>query len=233
MQVQPEKPVLDAQTNVLYGSAMTRRFINPNQGHRRLWVLGASLGGPAAVKEFLDNLPRNLPETCFLLAQHIDANFINSLREMLDGHAGLKAEVVSGPMSMQPGHIYIVPVHRRLRILSSGLLAFAEDNWSAPYSPNIDQVFTDAAMAFGNEVGAIVFSGMDEDGAEGCVRLAEAGAPVWVQSPETCGAASMPGAVMARVKTEFCGSPAELALKFDQVSGDDAVKPNQQPGISS
>ncbi len=233
MQVQPETPVLDAQINVLHGSAMTRKFINPEQGHRRLWVLGASLGGPAAVKEFLDNLPENLPETCFLLAQHIDANFINSLREMLDGHAGLKAQVVSGPMSMQAGHIYIVPVHRRLRILSSGLLAFAEDNWSAPYSPNIDQIFTDAATAFGNEVGAIVFSGMDEDGAQGCVRLAEAGAPVWVQSPESCGADSMPGAVMDRVKTDFCGSPAELAQKFHEVSTSAAASSNQQPGISS
>ena len=41
---------------------------------RQVWLLAASMGGPAAVKAFLDALPGGLP-VGFVYAQHIDASF--------------------------------------------------------------------------------------------------------------------------------------------------------------
>jgi chemosensory pili system protein ChpB (putative protein-glutamate methylesterase) len=40
----------------------------------QVWLLAASLGGPAAVKAFLDALPGGLP-IGFVYAQHIDSSF--------------------------------------------------------------------------------------------------------------------------------------------------------------
>ena len=50
---------------------------------QNIWVLGASLGGPEAVKQFLAELPGNLP-VAFMLAQHLGASFMNLLAEQLD-----------------------------------------------------------------------------------------------------------------------------------------------------
>src|SRR5690554_5919250 len=52
----------------------------------RVIILGASLGGPAAVKAFLDCLPQGLP-AAFVYAQHIDANFAGVLAKVLGRHS--------------------------------------------------------------------------------------------------------------------------------------------------
>ena len=50
---------------------------------QNIWVLGASLGGPDAIKQFLGELPANLP-VAFILAQHLGANFMRLLAGQLD-----------------------------------------------------------------------------------------------------------------------------------------------------
>jgi chemotaxis response regulator CheB len=51
-------------------------------------VLGASLGGSNAVKEFLDALPKGLP-VGFVYAQYIDARFQKVLIQNLGRHSGI------------------------------------------------------------------------------------------------------------------------------------------------
>ena len=55
---------------------------SPSALATRVWVLGASLGGPAAVKLFLDALKPGLP-IAFILAQHIDEGFQSLLGQVL------------------------------------------------------------------------------------------------------------------------------------------------------
>ena len=56
---------------------------------RNVWVLGASLGGPEAVKRFLRALPVDIPAT-FILTQHLGANFVALLAEQLDRVSGMR-----------------------------------------------------------------------------------------------------------------------------------------------
>ncbi|MBF6723691.1 chemotaxis protein CheB, partial [Acinetobacter baumannii] len=58
----------------------------------RVWVLGASLGGPAAVKLFIDCLPPRLP-VAFVLAQHIDGGFLDTLCQVLRRDSTLDCQV--------------------------------------------------------------------------------------------------------------------------------------------
>jgi chemotaxis response regulator CheB len=53
-----------------------------------IWVLGASLGGSNAVKEFLDALPKGLP-VGFVYAQYIDARYQKTLIQTLGRHSGI------------------------------------------------------------------------------------------------------------------------------------------------
>ena len=58
----------------------------------QVWLLAASMGGPAAVKEFLDALPGGLP-IGFVYAQHIDASFEASLPQAVGRHSQWKVNL--------------------------------------------------------------------------------------------------------------------------------------------
>jgi len=53
------------------------------ENHYPVWVLAASLGGPAALKRFLQALPEGI-QVGFIVVQHIDNNFIPVLRKILE-----------------------------------------------------------------------------------------------------------------------------------------------------
>jgi chemosensory pili system protein ChpB (putative protein-glutamate methylesterase) len=69
---------------------LLRMFQNIEIGlpEEHIWLLGASLGGPDAIKEFLDALPKGLP-VGFVYAQHIDALFQQALIQTLGRHSGI------------------------------------------------------------------------------------------------------------------------------------------------
>ncbi|MCW9030272.1 MAG: hypothetical protein OQK58_02185, partial [Gammaproteobacteria bacterium] len=51
---------------------------NKDKLAKNVWVLGASLGGPEALKRFLAEIPADLPVT-FVIAQHLGENFVSLL----------------------------------------------------------------------------------------------------------------------------------------------------------
>lgn len=71
---------------------------------------------------------------------------------------------------------------------------------ASPFHPNADRLFLSAA-ALSLPCVVVVLSGMGQDGAEGAARLEAQGAPVYVQSPETCVVAGMPRAALELCRT--------------------------------
>jgi two-component system chemotaxis response regulator CheB/chemosensory pili system protein ChpB (putative protein-glutamate methylesterase) len=83
-----------------------------------------------------------------------------------------------------------------------------------PYSPSIDQVLRDAADAFGDKAGAIIFSGMAHDAIEGSQYLKSKGGRIWAQDPDTCVISSMVDGAREAGVVESLGSPKQLAEKM-------------------
>ena len=73
----------------------------------------------------------------------------------------------------------------------------------------------DVASRFGAGSGAIIFSGMSEDAAEGCKAIAAAGGRVYTQSPDSCVVSTMVEGVIDTGVVQFQGSPEELAQKLN------------------
>lgn len=179
----------------------------------RVWVLGASIGGPDAVREFLSGIPDNTGNL-FLLAQHMGADFIDLMISQLGKATALDVRMaVSGGVA-QHGQVLVVPLAERLLLDADGQTRVVPLDEASPYSPSIDQVLFDVADRFGSRAGAIIFSGMAHDAIEGAKYLAAKGGIVWAQDPATCVVSSMiDGAVEAGI-VRFQGSPAVLAQKF-------------------
>jgi chemosensory pili system protein ChpB (putative protein-glutamate methylesterase) len=176
-----------------------------------VWVLGASLGGPLAVKTFLDALPEGLP-IGFVVAQHIDAGFQKVLTQVLGRHNRFRfIDVVEGGM-LAAGDVLIAPVEQVISVGADNRIRFHPGDWEGPYSPSIDQVMDSTASSMQQRAGAILFSGMGNDGSIAGQRMKSLGIPVWAQTAETCASSSQPDSARAVGCVSFNGSPHELAL---------------------
>ncbi len=180
----------------------------------RVWVLGASIGGPEAVREFLAEIPAKSP-ALFLLAQHMGAEFMEIMAQQLARSTSLTVRTPSHGERVSHGDIVIVPTTHRLRVDRAGVITLeAQAAGERPNSPSIDQVLEDVADRFGAKAGAIIFSGMAEDAAQGSRYLAGIGGTVYAQDPDTCVISSMVDGVVETGVVSFVGSPKALAGKL-------------------
>lgn len=193
------------------------RVVAPAQGSDTpaptVWVLGASLGGPQALKEFLTDLPDDLP-IGFVIAQHIGKPFVPLLAEQLARVAKLKVQPVEAGRPLRAREVVLVPVDRRFVLAEDGCVELRDEPIRGPYKPCIDEVMEEVARHYGERCNAIVFSGMGEDGALGALAVTDAGGEVWAQSAESCVISSMPDAARRRGVVRFSGAPRELAARL-------------------
>lgn len=185
----------------------------PDSIAEEVWVLSASLGGPAAIKMFLDNLPPGLP-VGFIYAQHIDGNFTEVLTRVLGRHAHYTLKPARQGYRVQNGDVVLMPVENEWKIDSTGALQQLDTPWPGPYGPSIDQVLLNVGDHYGKRCHAILFSGMGNDGSNAAPMLRAYGSQIWVQESSSCGNSSMPDSVAATGCATFTGTPDELAREL-------------------
>ncbi len=175
-----------------------------------VWVLGASLGGPQAVRQFLASVHEDLPVT-FILAQHIGANHVALLADQLNRVT--KFNVVPGKTGHKLRHkeVILTPADKQLTFTDDGFIALRPAPPTAVYSPSIDNVMTEVARCFGAKAGTIIFSGMGNDGAKGCAEIAEKGGIVWAQDIASCVISSMPDHARNTGTVSYSAKPEQLA----------------------
>ncbi|MBN8482553.1 MAG: chemotaxis protein CheB, partial [Xanthomonadales bacterium] len=200
------KPEFAARDNWLDTSAPKSSAIV-----QKVWVLGASIGGPEAVREFLARIPKDYP-ALFLLAQHMGPEFVDLMAQQLAKTTALTVRTPTHGERVAHGDIVIVPLTQRLRVDREGIVVLEPAAEPQPaHSPSIDQLLRDIGDRFGAKAGAIIFSGMAEDAAEGSRHLVDRGGRVYVQDPRTCVISSMVDGVLETGVVSFTGSPLELA----------------------
>jgi chemosensory pili system protein ChpB (putative protein-glutamate methylesterase) len=215
IQTQASLRAIEEQNSVIEPLALTLpttiKAVKDGEQAKHVWVLGSSLGGPEAVKDFLDALPKGLPVS-FIYGQHIDAQFVPVLAQVLARHSHFKLSVATGGDQPRVGEVLIVPADRET-IFKEGVLRLLPTPWPGLYGPSVDQLILNTYSAFPN-MGAILFSGMGNDGAEAVKKLQEFEIPVWAQSSETCASSAMPDACRETGAVQFSGSPQEMAKRL-------------------
>jgi chemosensory pili system protein ChpB (putative protein-glutamate methylesterase) len=178
-----------------------------------IWVLGASLGGPDAVKEFLDALPEGLP-VGFIYAQHIDTRFEKALVQTLGRHSGMTMVAYKEGYQIKTGEVMLAPTEHEFSFDYEGRTVSKKTAWPGPYGPSVDQVMLNVAQHFGSRARYILFSGMGNDGAEATVRISQKPATIWAQNSESCANSSMPDSAVATGHISYIGSPRQLASQL-------------------
>ena len=185
----------------------------PEGAADNIWVLGASLGGPQAVRQFLAAIKEDLP-VAFVLAQHIGANHISLLAEQLNRVTPFT--VVEGKAGHLIKHYEVVlaPADKDIRITDDGYLSLVPADENAIYSPSIDNVMDAIASHYGKMAGTIIFSGMGDDGARGCESIAKYGGIVWAQDVDSCVISSMPDQARKTNTVTYSANPQALAERL-------------------
>lgn len=180
---------------------------------QQVWVLGSSLGGPEAVKQFLDGLPAQLP-VAFIVAQHINPGFQEVLAQVLGRHNDFNMSVARDGYALLAGDVVLAPIENEITINEEGVIRHIKRPWPPPYAPSIDQMMLNVTKNFNGGFGAILFSGMGNDGAIAGPVMKKAGGQIWVQRADTCACSSQPDSVKATGCSNMEGSPSDLANHF-------------------
>ena len=186
---------------------------NKDELAKNVWVLGASLGGPDALKRFLSELTEDLPVT-FIVAQHLGEHFVTLLAEQLDRYTDFDVFVPQVGHVVRHHEVLVTPTDKRLVINPIGAIEFKAVSTLTNYTPSINSAISDVALRYKANAGAIIFSGMCDDGVDGCEELTAVGGQVWVQNSESCVISAMPDSVAKKIPVNFSGTPEMLAKQF-------------------
>lgn len=164
--------------------------------HPKIILIGASAGGLAAFSNLLPMICDVLP-AAVIIVQHMRSDSDSYLCEHLDRICKLPVHEAEDKMVVTPGHIYIAPPGYHL-LLECDAKSFALSvDEPVNYSrPSIDVLFESAARAWGSQVIGIVLTGANKDGANGLVKIKEAGGIVIVQDPNEADYPAMPKAAI-------------------------------------
>jgi two-component system chemotaxis response regulator CheB len=159
----------------------------------RLLVLGASTGGPAAVRLILSSLPRDFPLPV-LLVLHTTEHFDTTMAEWLSTQSGLEVrKAVEGEVVPVRGRVCVrmAPGNRHL-VVREGRLRLVEGPERHSCRPSVDELFESVAREMGAAAIGCLLTGMGRDGAEGLAALRRAGSATVVEDESTCVVFGMP-----------------------------------------
>jgi len=173
-------------------------------------VIGASTGGPMALKKILRNLPADL-SAGIAVVQHIEEGFDRQFVEWLNEDTKLKVKLARDGDHARAGEVYVAPAIRHLVFRNRKL--FLDDGPRVlNQKPSVDILFETAAHEFGSALLGVLLTGMGSDGAEGCVKIRSRGGVTIVQNMETSTVFGMPKASIDR-------GGASVVLPLHEISG--------------
>lgn len=192
------------------------------RGWRYVVFLGASMGGPSAVKEFLDYLSPMLPVS-ILLAHHFNLTMISTLPRILNRHNDWRCQMITSSQRMRIGQCLIVPIDKQIVCDSTGRIILLDQAWEGDYKPAIGQILKNTSDVYGSELINIIFSGMGNDGTQYLDLIQDNNSQLWAQDPTLSACPSQPQAIIDSGYCTFIGSPQALAQKLTDYIADRAA----------
>src|SRR5689334_21344171 len=161
-----------------------------DQGLRQLVVIGSSAGGIDALSTVVGRLSPEFAAP-IIVAQHLDPSRLSHLEEILARKSTVPVRTVRDREHLQNGVVYVVPADRHVEISDHMVNVVAEQRRRRP-APSIDLLLASAAEVFGEQLIAVILTGLGSDGADGARRVKELGGTVVIQNPKTASHPEMP-----------------------------------------
>jgi two-component system chemotaxis response regulator CheB len=171
-------------------------------------LIGASTGGVEALNHVLLQMPPDSP--AILITQHMPEQFTASFARRLDATLSIRVSEARDGERALPGHAYIAPGDRHLRLSRSGanyICSVKGTERVSGHCPSVDVLFHSAAESAGKNAIGVILTGMGKDGAEGLLAMRKSGARTLGQDEASCVVYGMP-----KVANEVGGVESEVPL---------------------
>jgi len=174
----------------------------------RVICVGASTGGPPAIKQILAKLPAGLP-AAIVISQHMPASFTGAFAERLDRACAIEVREARHGDRLRPGLALVTPGAASIALArdADGALrvhvetvdetAVALGGARPRYVPSIDRMLATAAEVLGGDLLGVVLTGMGDDGAAGIRAVRRCGGATVAESSETAVIFGMPEEAIA------------------------------------
>lgn len=163
---------------------------------RRLVILGASAGGPAALATVLAGLPKDFP-AAIVIVQHVDERFAHSMADWLGEKARLSVRVALENDRVAPGIALLAATNEHLKLISGDRVGYTAEPREAIYRPSIDVFLNSVCEHWTGEAIGVLLTGMGRDGAQGLKALRNQGHYTITQDSGTSAVYGMPKAAAA------------------------------------
>ncbi|MCS6944908.1 MAG: chemotaxis response regulator protein-glutamate methylesterase [Sutterellaceae bacterium] len=170
----------------------------PRLSTEKLIAIGASTGGTEAIRAVLEHLPADAPAV--LITQHMPPGFTRSFAARLNSLCRITVSEASDGERALPGHAYIAPGDRHLRLARSGsnyVLALDDGPPVNRHRPSVDVLFRSVAQHAGPNAIGVMLTGMGKDGALAMREMKEAGSYNIAQDEATSVVFGMPREAIA------------------------------------
>lgn len=173
-------------------------------------VIGASAGGPRALRLLLSGLPADFPATLFIV-NHIAPDI--SGRVLLDRLAkdcALPCQYAEPGEHFSPARVYLAPPDHHM-LLKNGQILVTHGPHENRSRPAIDPLFRSAAAYYSSRVIGIVLSGMLDDGTAGLTAIRRSGGISLIQEPQEAEFSAMPLSALHRAGADYCVPVRQMA----------------------
>lgn len=176
------------------------------------WVaIGASTGGPAAIREFFEEVPEH-PPVGFLITQHIAAGFELGFADWLNKELPFDVRLAQDGEVLRPGSVRLAPGGAHLLLEGNGVLRLDADTPARRgHKPSVDEMFLSCAESCPREVAGVLMTGMGSDGVEGLLALRQAGGLTLAQDEASSVVFGMPRVALERGAADVALPPRGLA----------------------
>jgi len=166
---------------------------NINISSQKLIAIGASTGGTEAINRVLITMPEDCPPIA--VTQHMPPGFTASFATRLNNNCAITVQEASHNELMKPGNAYIAPGGNHLLVSKRGGGYYTQLTTEEPvnrHRPSVDVLFDSVALCAGKQAIGVILTGMGKDGAQGMLKMKQAGIFNFSQDEESCVVYGMP-----------------------------------------
>lgn len=195
----------------------------PSMQSRAAVVIGASAGGVDALLALMHMLPRSFA-AALLLVLHVPAGR-STLAQLLARVCALPVKEAEDKEVLRDGQVYVAPGGYHLLVEPDRTLSLSVDEPVHFARPAIDLTFESAALAYEDQLLAIVLTGANADGAAGLAAVREQNGECWVQDPQEAASRAMPDAAIATGSAQWVAPLAQIGHRLARWSPASVERP--------
>jgi two-component system, chemotaxis family, protein-glutamate methylesterase/glutaminase len=179
----------------------------------RVVVIGASTGGPTALRELLSSLPADFA-AAIIVVQHMPEAFTAVLAAQLHRVVPCNVREAQEGDCLTPGTVLVAPGGSHLLLGPDARVHLTQGPEVGGHRPSIDVTMQSVAQMYGACTQGVVLTGMGADGAMGLMAIHAKGGVTFAQDAASCVVDGMPQRAVETGSVDYIDTPAGIAQRL-------------------